>query len=212
MGLGTGDNPSLGVEHRCYNLSFDGNTFPQLKKSLFMSNDLKQKRNTMVSLALFSAVTFLIAWDLVFDYTEGASLIHLVVETALFLVALSGSVILWLQLRQTRIDLADAKDELAGAKIEADQWRRESRELIRGLAVAIEHQFERWELTQAEAEVGLLMLKGLSHKEIAQVRDTSERTIREQARAVYRKSGLSGRSALSAFFLEDLLLPPEVKD
>jgi DNA-binding CsgD family transcriptional regulator len=167
-----------------------------------MSNDLKQKRNTIVSLVLFTTVTFLIAWDLAFDYGEGASLVHLVVESALFLVALSGSVILWLQLRQTRIDLADAIGE-------ADQWRRESRELIRGLAVAIEHQFERWELTKAEAEVGLLMLKGLSHKEIAQVRDTSERTIREQARAVYRKSGLSGRSALSAYFLEDLLLPPD---
>lgn len=167
-----------------------------------MSNDLKHKRNTIVSLVLFAAVTFLIAWDLMFDYSEGANLVHLVVETTLFVVALAGSVILWLQLRQTRIDLADAKDE-------ADQWRRESRDLIRGLAVAIEHQFERWELTKAEAEVGLLMLKGLSHKEIAQVRDTSERTIREQARAVYRKSGLSGRSALSAYFLEDLLLPPE---
>ena len=51
------------------------------------------------------------------------------------------------------------------------------------------------------------MLKGLSLKEIAALRSTSERTVREQARAVYRKSGLSGRSALAAFFLEDLLLP-----
>jgi DNA-binding NarL/FixJ family response regulator len=47
----------------------------------------------------------------------------------------------------------------------------------------------------------------LSHHEIADVRNSSERTIRDQARAVYRKSGVSGRSELSAFFLEDLLLP-----
>ena len=31
--------------------------------------------------------------------------------------------------------------------------------------------------------------------------------MREQARALYRKAGLSGRASLSAFFLEDLLLP-----
>jgi len=37
--------------------------------------------------------------------------------------------------------------------------------------------------------------------------NTSERTIRDQARAVYRKSGVAGRTELSAFFLEDLLLP-----
>ena len=61
-------------------------------------------------------------------------------------------------------------------------------------------QFDRWKMTQAEIQVGMLMLKGLSHQEIADVRATSERTIREQARAVYRKSGLTSRSELSAFF------------
>jgi hypothetical protein len=32
-------------------------------------------------------------------------------------------------------------------------------------------------------------------------------TVRQHAVAVYRKSGLAGRAELSAFFLEDLLLP-----
>jgi DNA-binding NarL/FixJ family response regulator len=62
-------------------------------------------------------------------------------------------------------------------------------------------------LTAAEREVGLLLLKGLSHKEVAAARGTSETTIRQQALAVYRKAGLRNRSDLSAFFLEDLLLP-----
>ena len=66
-------------------------------------------------------------------------------------------------------------------------------------------QLGRWELTAAEKEVAILVLKGLSHKEVADVRKTSERTARKQARAVYKKAGLDGRAALSAFFLEDLL-------
>jgi len=45
--------------------------------------------------------------------------------------------------------------------------------------------------------------------EIAAARATSERTIRAQARSIYAKAGLSGRAALSAFFLEDLLAPNE---
>jgi DNA-binding NarL/FixJ family response regulator len=102
--------------------------------------------------------------------------------------------------------------DLAGALVEAAHWKNESKELIRGLGVAIEHQFERWNLTAAEADVGLLLLKGLSHKEIATIRNTSERTVREQARTLYRKSGLAGRSSLSAFFLEDLLLPHTAED
>jgi DNA-binding NarL/FixJ family response regulator len=55
--------------------------------------------------------------------------------------------------------------------------------------------------------VGLLLLKGLSLKEAAEARQTSERTVRQQALAVYRKAGLAGRAELAAFFLEDLLLP-----
>jgi DNA-binding NarL/FixJ family response regulator len=35
----------------------------------------------------------------------------------------------------------------------------------------------------------------------------SETTVRQQARAIYRKAGLSGRHDLAAFFLEDLLGP-----
>lgn len=52
------------------------------------------------------------------------------------------------------------------------------------------------------------MLKGFSHKEIARIRSTSEATIRQQAAAIYQKSNLGGRAALSAFFLEDLLADP----
>lgn len=73
--------------------------------------------------------------------------------------------------------------------------------------MAIDRQFERWGLFAAEREVALLLLKGLSHKEVASARETSERTVRQQALAVYRKAGLSGRAELAAFFLEDLLLP-----
>jgi hypothetical protein len=39
------------------------------------------------------------------------------------------------------------------------------------------------------------------------VRSITEATARQQARGVYKKAGLSGRSDLAAFFLEDLLLP-----
>ena len=53
----------------------------------------------------------------------------------------------------------------------------------------------------------MLLLKGLGHKEAAALLERSERTVRQHAVSVYRKSGLSGRAELSAFFLEDLLLP-----
>jgi DNA-binding CsgD family transcriptional regulator len=78
-----------------------------------------------------------------------------------------------------------------------------------GLSQAIDEQFDRWQLSPAEKEVGLLLLKGLSHREVAEARSVTEATARQQARAVYKKAGLSGRHDLAAFFLEDLMLPQE---
>lgn len=51
----------------------------------------------------------------------------------------------------------------------------------------------------------MLLLKGLSFKEIASVRDTMEKTVRQQASTIYRKANVSGRHAFSAWFIEDLL-------
>jgi len=56
--------------------------------------------------------------------------------------------------------------------------------------------------------VALLLLEGLSLREIATMRETSERTVRQQSLAIDRKAGLTGRAELSAFSLEDLLSSP----
>ncbi len=81
---------------------------------------------------------------------------------------------------------------------------------IDGLAGAIDEQLERWHLSAAEKDIALLLLKGLEHKEIAELRGVSETTVRQQARSLYRKAGLAGRHELAAFFLEDLLGPRTV--
>lgn len=165
-----------------------------------MSDDVQDYWSTRAAIMLFAVIALLIGWDVIADYSEGASWGHMAIELFVLVVAAGGTVLLSSQLHRARSDLVHAL-------VENEQWRSESHELIQGLGVAINRQFGTWHLTKAEAEVGLFLLKGLSHKEIARFRQTSERTIREQARALYRKSGLSGRSALSAFFLEDLLLP-----
>lgn len=98
-------------------------------------------------------------------------------------------------------------EQLAATRVEANRWQTEARDLVKGLAAALDQQFDRWALSPAEKETALLLLKGLSHKEIANVRSVSDATARQQARAVYKKGGLSGRHDLAAFFLEDLMLP-----
>jgi DNA-binding CsgD family transcriptional regulator len=128
-------------------------------------------------------------------------------ETLPIVLASVGVVLLFQAMRRQRDDHLQMMRDLEIARLQGQRWRAESRSLLDGLGRAIEQQFRHWNLTEAEREVALLLLKGLASKEIAAIRGASERTVREQARAIYSKSGLTGRAALSAFFLEDLLAP-----
>ena len=159
------------------------------------------------SIALFAAIATLIAFDIMGDYRSGVEPGHVLFEGTIMACALAGVVIMLRQFRAVHLRARQLSADLEVARREAQRFREEAHEALRGLGEAIDHQFTRWSLSPAEREVGLLLLKGLSHKEVAEVRSTSETTIRQQALAVYRKSGLRSRTELSAFFLEDLLLP-----
>ncbi len=100
--------------------------------------------------------------------------------------------------------------DLQTARAEGNGWRTKVRSHLAGLKAGLDLQFQDWGMTPAEREVGLLMLKGLSHKEIAALRATTEATVRQQAQSIYRKANLPGKTAFSAFFLEDLFAPEEV--
>ena len=71
----------------------------------------------------------------------------------------------------------------------------------------MQRQFDAWQLTESEQDVVILMLKGLSFREIAQLRETREKTVRQQASSVYRKADVTSRNELAAWFFEDLLEP-----
>lgn len=179
-----------------------------------MSDDLERlhymesNKRIKVAMVLYGVIFTLIAIDIVGDYGDGIEWSHITIELLVLVMAVVGLGLFWQHYDEgTQSALKMLQTDLEFAKNEATLWRNESRELIAGLAVEIQKQFSRWQLTHAEAEVGMLLLKGLSHQEIANIRMSSERTVREQARSLYRKAGISGRSSLSAFFLEDLLLP-----
>lgn len=175
---------------------------------LIFSEESNNQRLVKIGMVLYGVIFALIALDILSDYGDGIEWSHLLVELLVLMIAVVGLSLFWLKHYQsTQSILHTLQTDLVAANEEAQRWRDESRDLIAGLGIEIQKQFMRWALSNAEAEVGLLLLKGFSHQEIANIRNSSERTVREQARALYRKAGISGRSSLSAFFLEDLLLP-----
>ena len=155
----------------------------------------------VATVALFSAL------DVIADHREGAALTHIAGEAIIMVLALAGAVTLWWQRQSARHDAAALLRDLAHAQAQAQQWQEETRQALHGLGQAVVRQFDRWGLSVAERAVAVLLLKGLRHKEIAGLRGTSERTVRQQAFAVYRKAGLTSRTELAAFFLDAALLP-----
>jgi len=143
-------------------------------------------------------------FDLFTDLSHGAADEHVLIEALIVLI--SSVLIAWIiferwqqshEILQLKTQLSDANKTQA----EASEYIIKAR---KQLSEVISHQFDDWKLTPSEKEVGWLLLKGLSSKEIAEVRDTLEKTVRQQASSLYKKTGLSGRHAFSAWFIEDL--------
>lgn len=166
-----------------------------------------QTSERAVIAGVLALIALLAGIDLVIDLREGVTLWHVFAEAAVALVACVGAFHLLRGAWQLRRRLDAQGRDFSAFRQQAEAWRAESKKYLDGLSHSISAQLDQWQLSTAEKEVAFLLLKGLSLKEIAAARRTSEKTARVQSSAVYMKSGLAGRSELSAFFLEDLLPP-----
>jgi DNA-binding CsgD family transcriptional regulator len=185
-------------------------------KMLDLSEIMFESRFRLLLLGAFVLIGILAAIDIFADIQEGTEVVHIVVEGIVFVISIVGSLAISLLLlkeaKQSRLVVEQMTVELQKHREEAKEWRNETQALLQGLGSSINNQFERWGLTPSEKEIALFLLKGLSHKEVAYIREVSEATARQQARSIYKKAGLNGRHDLAAFFLEDLALPINKKN
>lgn len=127
-------------------------------------------------------------------------------EALCIAAAMFASAIFITRLREVEAETANLRRSVSEAAQAGATWRRQSQRLLEGIGAAISLQFHDWRLTDAECDVAGLILKGMSLREIARARATSEATIRQQAQSIYRKSGLGNRAELAAYFLDDLFV------
>lgn len=158
---------------------------------------------------LLAAMAIAGGYDLATDNRREWLSMHVVVEGAFILFGALAAAMLWRGWQDAERSLAGVRRSLADRQAERDHWRARAQTALRGLGEAMDAQFAAWELTPAEKETAMLLLKGFSHKEVATLTSRAERTVRQHAVSVYRKSGLAGRAELAAFFFEDMLLPAD---
>ena len=143
------------------------------------------------SLVLALAMIFF-AYDIITDILSNQDgRLHISIEILVFVAI---SVVLLRELRHVQ-----------SLKLVIKEEKSKTARLAGELLSVIRDQFTEWGLSPSESEVALLLIKGLSMKEIAALRQVKEKTVRGQATGIYAKSGYAGRHELAAHFIEDLM-------
>lgn len=130
-------------------------------------------------------------------------------ESLTLMATIAAVALLTFQLYEARRNRAALVTDLVQSRAENATWRENAKARMDGVHHAIDEQFDVWRFTPAEKEIASLILKGCSHKQIADLRQSSGSTVRQQAQSIYRKSGLENRSELAAYFLDAILHSPE---
>jgi len=176
-----------------------------------MTNVL-ENRIKIVTFLILAGISLFAGVDIYNDIIDGLKLSHLIHEIALTVFSLIGAVYQFRIIRwqgreilsyQERVQELDRLNETL--KAEREEFQKQVSHLSNEFLVHIDQQFNKWNFTRGEKEIALLLIKGLSMKEIADIRGSAESTVRQQASLIYKKSSLGGRMELSAFFLDDIL-------
>ena len=101
--------------------------------------------------------------------------------------------------------IINLKRELHSSVTQLNNISQEMKDARHQYSGVIQTQFSQWTLTRSEQEVAMLLLKGLSFKEISALRNTKEKTVRQQASDIYSKADVEGRHEFAAWFLEDFM-------
>lgn len=159
----------------------------------------------IVLILIFTVVVGASGADLVADLSHGADKEHMIREGIVISISTIGLAWLLWGLRRQRLEIKSLQQVLASSGNSQEPPKKYILEARKRLGNVVTQQFSEWLLTGSEIEVGWLLLKGLSLKEIAITRGTQEKTVRQQASSIYKKAGVSGRHAFSAWFIEDIL-------
>jgi DNA-binding CsgD family transcriptional regulator len=164
-----------------------------------------QVKKTIGLILIFSIIVIASGTDLAADLSHGVDTGHIVKEAIILSISIVAIAWFLLGLHRQRLEIKSLRQELDSVNISQIPPKKYVLEARKKLGNVVTQQFSEWTLTGSEIEVGWLLLKGLSLKEIGIVRSTQEKTVRQQASSIYKKSGVNGRHAFSAWFIEDIL-------
>lgn len=164
-----------------------------------VASSLRQRTAFLGMAALLGCMIFF-GVDVVADITEHISndisyrseeLVHLIFEIlAVFALAYATITL---------------RSYLALLKINAER-SRETIQILRGNFDEVLHEkFNSWNLTPAERDITLLIIRGLNVADIAMARNTAPGTIKAQSTSIFRKIGVRSKTELMSLIIDEFL-------
>lgn len=154
---------------------------------------------------LLLLITLFKLFDIFADLQLGIPAWHIAQESILVMLTVVGSIYLGIDIIRGSRQVKALRTKLAKADKQINNMSSQMRAARQEYSQTIAAQFDAWGFTKSEQQVALLLLKGLSFKEIAEVRLTKEKTVRQQASTIYSKAHVDGRHTLCAWFMEDFI-------
>ena len=161
--------------------------------------------NEIFFIVLLTVTAIMNISDFIGDYREQSAALHLLQEAFVVVASIGGIGYLLWEVAARRREMDQLKTQLQHANSRLSESNEKLKGVNQQYREVIDQQLSDWSLTPSERDVGMFLLKGLSFEEIASVRETEEKTVRQQATAIYKKSGLNGRHEFAAWFFEDFL-------
>lgn len=165
-----------------------------MKLGLWPARANERRATVLAGLILLQGLSALFfVGDVLFDFREDGHLDnpHMLLESIAAVALIAGVVFLMIELRRL---LSRMSDMQTGLDIAHGQ-----------MATIIGEFFDEWNLTKAEKDVAIMILKGLDNEAIAKVRNTASGTVRAQATSIYAKSQSDGRAQFISLFVEELI-------
>ncbi len=166
---------------------------------------ISYRRAVLAAFVLFVLGTS--ALEIFLEISDGQAFGSMAYDLIRFLISAGVLALLAAEYIFQQQELRSLREQLERGRGRLSQLDNHSEELGNQYRAVMQEQFVAWQLTPSEQDVVIMMLKGLSFREIAELRETREKTVRQQATSVYRKAGVTSRNELAAWFLEDMLEP-----
>lgn len=166
---------------------------------------MKKNDYLVYSIAPLGVTSIFIFLDIVQELSSGLGVEFVILEIAICLSSFIGFFSMLRKYLQEKNVSANLNEELANLRIDSAHWRKKVQLISSQFSDALEEQLEEWWLSSSEKEITILLMKGMSAKEIAELRGISEKTVRTHLTSVYKKSKLNNRYELAAYFLDGLV-------